>query len=397
MAAPTSSRPKADGRLLDGRVDRHRLAGGRRGGLVVHLLQLLGRDVLRCGHGSLLREGGVPRECGIVESHGFLCFRLSSVRAIGRRMRHPRRATNLPVLCGTTPRVSVGFPRSFPAAGYAGRMSPATAASPLVIGHRGASGYRPEHTRSAYELAFALGADAVEPDIVATRDGVLVLRHENEISGTTDVAARPEFAGRRTTREVDGAALTGWFTEDFTWAELSTLRARERLGARQAGERELRRALPGHPVARAVRAHRHGRRRAAPAHPHGRRVQARRPFRGAGAAARRAVRGRTRRRRVGRGRRAAHHGGVRADPARPARGTGHPGQAGLPRRGRRGAVGPRARTRSAGADVRLVRQRRGPREPHRAVRRGERRKGAARRCAEGDGCRDRARPRTPGR
>lgn len=114
-------------------------------------------------------------------------------------------------------------------------MPPTSDASPLVIGHRGASGYRPEHTRSAYELAFALGADAVEPDIVATRDGVLVLRHENEISGTTDVAARPEFAGRRTTREVDGAALTGWFTEDFTWAELSTLRARERLGGvRQA-------------------------------------------------------------------------------------------------------------------------------------------------------------------
>ena len=104
-------------------------------------------------------------------------------------------------------------------------------ARPLVIGHRGASGYRPEHTRSAYELAFALGADAVEPDIVATRDGVLVLRHENEISGTTDVSTRPEFASRRTTREVDGKPLTGWFTEDFTWAELSTLRARERLGA----------------------------------------------------------------------------------------------------------------------------------------------------------------------
>lgn len=108
-------------------------------------------------------------------------------------------------------------------------------ARPLVIGHRGASGYRPEHTRSAYELAFALGADAVEPDIVSTRDGVLVLRHENEISGTTDVATRPEFAAKRTTREVDGKPLTGWFTEDFTWAELSTLRARERLGAlRQA-------------------------------------------------------------------------------------------------------------------------------------------------------------------
>lgn len=101
----------------------------------------------------------------------------------------------------------------------------------LVIAHRGASGYRPEHTSAAYELAFALGADAVEPDIVATRDGVLVIRHENEISGTTDVAEHPEFAGRRTTKEVDGVQLDGWFTEDFTWPELATLRARERLAA----------------------------------------------------------------------------------------------------------------------------------------------------------------------
>jgi len=109
---------------------------------------------------------------------------------------------------------------------------------PLVVAHRGASGYRPEHTRAAYELAIALGADAIEPDIVATRDGVLVLRHENEISGTTDVADRPEFAGRRTTKTIDGERLTGWFTEDFTWAELSTLRARERLPAvRQASTR----------------------------------------------------------------------------------------------------------------------------------------------------------------
>ena len=101
--------------------------------------------------------------------------------------------------------------------------------APLVIGHRGASGYRPEHTRSAYELAFTLGADAVEPDIVATKDGVLVLRHENEISGTTDVASHPEFAKRRTTKTIDGVQLTGWFTEDFTWKELRTLRAIERL------------------------------------------------------------------------------------------------------------------------------------------------------------------------
>lgn len=105
-----------------------------------------------------------------------------------------------------------------------------SAGHPLVIGHRGAPGYRPEHTAASYELAFALGADAVEPDLVATRDGVLVLRHENEIGGTTDVSRRPEFAGRRTTREVDGRKLTGWFTEDFTWAELATLRATERLG-----------------------------------------------------------------------------------------------------------------------------------------------------------------------
>jgi len=104
-----------------------------------------------------------------------------------------------------------------------------TTLQPLVIAHRGASGYRPEHTRSAYELAFALGADAVEPDIVASKDGVLVLRHENEISGTTDVASRREFAGRRTTKVIDGESLTGWFTEDFTWAELSTLRAVERI------------------------------------------------------------------------------------------------------------------------------------------------------------------------
>jgi glycerophosphoryl diester phosphodiesterase len=99
----------------------------------------------------------------------------------------------------------------------------------LVIGHRGASGYRPEHTRASYELALTLGADAVEPDIVATKDGVLVIRHENEISGTTDVADHPEFAHLRTTKRIDGVSLTGWFTEDFTWAELSTLRAVERL------------------------------------------------------------------------------------------------------------------------------------------------------------------------
>jgi glycerophosphoryl diester phosphodiesterase len=100
---------------------------------------------------------------------------------------------------------------------------------PLVIGHRGACGYRPEHTLESYRLAIRLGADYIEPDLVSTRDGVLVARHENEISGTTNIAVHPEFAARRTTKAIDGAAVTGWFVEDFTLAELRTLRAMERL------------------------------------------------------------------------------------------------------------------------------------------------------------------------
>ena len=102
---------------------------------------------------------------------------------------------------------------------------------PLVIGHRGASGYRPEHTLASYELAARLGADYLEPDLVVTKDGVLVCRHEPEIGGTTDVASRREFAGRRTTKLLDGVAVAGWFAEDFTLAELKTLRAVERLPA----------------------------------------------------------------------------------------------------------------------------------------------------------------------
>lgn len=98
-----------------------------------------------------------------------------------------------------------------------------------MIGHRGAPGYRPEHTRSSYALALRQGADAVEPDVVLSGDGELVVRHENEISATTDVAAHPEFASRHTTKHIDGQRVTGWFTEDFTWDELSTLRCRERL------------------------------------------------------------------------------------------------------------------------------------------------------------------------
>jgi glycerophosphoryl diester phosphodiesterase len=102
-------------------------------------------------------------------------------------------------------------------------------ARPLIIAHRGASGERPEHTMAAYRLAIAQGADFIEPDLVMSKDGVPVCRHENEISGTTDVAARAEFASRRATKVIDGVSVEGWFAEDFTLAELKTLRCRERL------------------------------------------------------------------------------------------------------------------------------------------------------------------------
>jgi glycerophosphoryl diester phosphodiesterase len=102
-------------------------------------------------------------------------------------------------------------------------------ARPLVIGHRGASGNRPEHTLASYELAARMGADYIEPDLVITKDGVLIARHEPEIGGTTDVADHPEFAGRQTTKNLDGVRVTGWFAEDFTLAELKTLRAKERI------------------------------------------------------------------------------------------------------------------------------------------------------------------------
>lgn len=109
------------------------------------------------------------------------------------------------------------------------RMATQSPGHPLIIAHRGASGYRPENTLAAFTHAVELGAEWIETDLVSTRDGVLVTRHENEISGTTDVASRNEFAARRTTRMVDGEAHTGWFTEDFTLDELKALRAVERL------------------------------------------------------------------------------------------------------------------------------------------------------------------------
>jgi len=104
-------------------------------------------------------------------------------------------------------------------------------AEPLVIAHRGASAYRPEHTLGSYRLAIGMGADYIEPDLVSTKDHKLVARHEPNITDTTDVASRPEFAGRRTKKTIDGVEQEGWFTDDFTLAELRTLRATERIPA----------------------------------------------------------------------------------------------------------------------------------------------------------------------
>jgi glycerophosphoryl diester phosphodiesterase len=124
-------------------------------------------------------------------------------------------------------------------------MTETSTRRPIVIAHRGASGERPEHTLAGYALAIAQGADFIEPDLVMTKDGVLVCRHENEISGTTDVADRTEFADRRTEKTVDGVTAAGWWVEDFTLAELKTLRCRERIpelrpdNARYNGQDEI--------------------------------------------------------------------------------------------------------------------------------------------------------------
>lgn len=125
----------------------------------------------------------------------------------------------------TTLAIGAATPAAATGAGAAGKRRA------LIIGHRGASGYRPEHTLAAYELAARMGADFIEPDLVTTADRVLVARHENEISGTTDVASRPEFASRKTSKTIDGVLVNGWFTEDFTLAEIKTLRAIERIPA----------------------------------------------------------------------------------------------------------------------------------------------------------------------
>ncbi|MBA3408231.1 MAG: glycerophosphodiester phosphodiesterase [Solirubrobacterales bacterium] len=124
---------------------------------------------------------------------------------------------------------ALGIPGTAAAHGSGGRH-PARHAVQLVIGHRGASAYRPEHTIASYKLAIEMGADFIEPDLVPTKDRQLVARHENDIGGTTDVKDHPEFVGRRTTKTIDGVVRADtWFTEDFTLAELKTLRAVERL------------------------------------------------------------------------------------------------------------------------------------------------------------------------
>lgn len=131
---------------------------------------------------------------------------------------------------------TAGTARAAQADGRGGRPRPPRGRLPVptIVGHRGASGYRPEHTLGSYQHALDLGAHVIEQDLVPTKDGHLVCRHENDITATTDVADHPEFAGRKTTKSVDGISLTGWFTEDFTLAELKTLRATERIpGTRQ--------------------------------------------------------------------------------------------------------------------------------------------------------------------
>jgi glycerophosphoryl diester phosphodiesterase len=132
-----------------------------------------------------------------------------------------KRLTNALCLLAACARTSASPPHTVPLAAEP---------HPIVIAHRGASGHRPEHTLEAYALAIEMGADFIEPDLVVTKDGVLIARHENEIGGTTDVATR--YPDRRTTKVIDGDEITGWFTEDFTWDELRTVRAKERLAFR---------------------------------------------------------------------------------------------------------------------------------------------------------------------
>lgn len=145
-------------------------------------------------------------------------------------------------------------------AGCASMSETSAARRPIVIAHRGASAYRPEHTLGAYQLAIEQGADFIEPDLVMTRDHVLVCRHENEISQTTNVAEHPEFADRRKAKTVDGVEALGWWVEDFTLAELKTLRCRERIPQLRPGNTQYndQEAIPTFAEALAL-AQQHGR------------------------------------------------------------------------------------------------------------------------------------------
>jgi glycerophosphoryl diester phosphodiesterase len=143
--------------------------------------------------------------------------------------RHPFRPLALLALSAVFATACAAQPGAEPGRPIGPPAEEATRPPPLIIGHRGAPGYRPEHTLVSYELAARMGADYVEADVVPTKDGVLVNRHEPEIGGTTDVASHPEFANRKSTKVIDGITMTGWFTSDFTLAELKTLRAVERL------------------------------------------------------------------------------------------------------------------------------------------------------------------------
>uniref|UniRef100_UPI0003729DA7 glycerophosphodiester phosphodiesterase family protein n=1 Tax=Streptomyces xiaopingdaonensis TaxID=1565415 RepID=UPI0003729DA7 len=148
---------------------------------------------------------------------------------MGQQLRPGRRTLLSAAVLGAAGATAIGTAGGAQAASRAHRGGGKGLPLPAVVAHRGTSGYRPEHTFGSYRLALEMGADVVEQDLVPTKDGHLVCRHENDITGTTDVADHDEFADRRTTKSVDGVELTGWFTEDFTLRELKTLRAVERI------------------------------------------------------------------------------------------------------------------------------------------------------------------------
>ena len=182
-------------------------------------------DLLRIANPSRIGTAASPGAYGVGSTFSFAFQSTETVVPLsgGRYLfandnNYPNNSARYPGKPDDTEMIVVGFPKV--------RTDAPTV---RLIGHRGASGYRPEHTLASYELAIQQCADYIEPDVVPTKDGQLVARHEPNITDTTDVATHPEFAARKTTKSVDGSSQTGWFTEDFTLAELRTLRAKERL------------------------------------------------------------------------------------------------------------------------------------------------------------------------